>query len=194
MLLKYTEDGHVVGVGSQLGHQITLSVQGGRMMVSLEGPNGTQETVTHTQQLERNVFTDVVSVWVHVCVYMCVSKRGSIHELVSIIVHHSPSPHNSTHMPSHPSFPSLSSFPSRLPLPPQSVSCEVSGDMLSCSVSVEGSSSLEMAQVPYSGTLFFPTLPIVFGRTINSSGSYVSISTHSQEHACCIIWTSGEDS
>jgi len=93
-------------------------------------------------------------------------------------------------------FPSLSSFPSRLPLPPQSVTCEVSGDMLSCSVSVENSSSLEMAQVPYSGTLFFPTLPIMFGRTINSRGSYVSISisTHSQEHACCIIWTSGEDS
>lgn len=84
MLLKYTEDGHVVGVGSQLGHQITLSVQGGRMMVSLEGLNSTQETVTHTQQLERNMFTDVVSVWVHVCVYMCVSKRGGIHELVSI--------------------------------------------------------------------------------------------------------------
>lgn len=75
MLLKYTEDGHVVGVGSQRGHQITLSVQGGRMMVSLEGPNGTQETVTHTQQLERNVFTDVVSVWVHACVYN-VCQRG----------------------------------------------------------------------------------------------------------------------
>lgn len=133
---------------------------------------------------------------------MCVSKRGSIHELVSVSFTTLFPPTN-LHIicsPSFPSFPlpllfpSLSSFPSHLPLSPQSVSCEVSGDMLSCSVSVEGSSSLEMAQVLYSGTLFFPTLPIVFGRTISSSSSYVSISTHSQEHACCIIWTSGEDS
>ena len=62
MQLKYTEGGQVVRVGSQQGHLIFLSVDEGRVGLSLVGQNGTREEVTHTQQLPRNVFTSVVSV------------------------------------------------------------------------------------------------------------------------------------
>ena len=64
MQLKYTEGGQVVRVGSQQGHLIFLSVDEGRVGLSLVGQNGTQQEVTHTQQLPRNVFTSVVSVCV----------------------------------------------------------------------------------------------------------------------------------
>ena len=40
---------------------------------------------------------------------------------------------------------------------------------------MENDPSSEMTQVPYSDSLFFPALPLVFGRTINSSGSIVSL-------------------
>ena len=69
MQLKYTEGGQVVRVSSQQGHLIFLSVDEGRVGLSLVGQNGTREEVTHTQQLPRNVFTSVVSVCV---VMVCV--------------------------------------------------------------------------------------------------------------------------
>ena len=71
MQLKYTEGGQVVRVSSQQGHLIFLSVDEGRVGLSLVGQNGTREEVTHTQQLPRNVFTSVVSVCV---VIECVTR------------------------------------------------------------------------------------------------------------------------
>ena len=61
MRVKYTADGHVVTVGSQLGHRVSLSIREGRVALSLTSRTGEGETEAMSEELQLNVFTSVVS-------------------------------------------------------------------------------------------------------------------------------------
>ena len=68
MMLRFTEDGHVATIDSQLGHSITLSIAGGQIVLTLTSPEEEQQEVASQQQAGEETFALVVSCIAIACI------------------------------------------------------------------------------------------------------------------------------